>query len=58
MLPAEDLGRRSIVERLVEAFLVVEREPAADPSLGFGHAGVGLEVDLLVLEAPPQPLDD
>ena len=58
MLAAEYLARRSTIERVVEAFLVVEREPTTDRRLGLGHAGVGLEVDLLVLEASPQPFDE
>ena len=36
---------------------VVKVQPGADTGLGFGHGGIGMEVDLLVFEAAPQPLD-
>ena len=39
------------------AFVVVEAEPGANPSLGLGNALIGIEVDFLVFEAAPQPLD-
>jgi hypothetical protein len=42
----------------VLARLVIEAEPGADAHLGLGDTGVGVEVDLLVFEAPPQPLDE
>src|SRR5205807_10009547 len=42
---------------LVLALLVVEVEPSADTALGFGHSRVGIEVDFLVFETAPQPLD-
>ena len=38
--------------------LVIKAEPGADAGLGLGDAGVGVEVDLLVFEAAPQPLDE
>src|ERR687884_855783 len=53
-----DLPRRAIAEALVLALLVVEAEPSADAGLGFGHRRIGIEVDLLVFEAAPQPLDE
>jgi hypothetical protein len=37
---------------------VVELEVAADQSAGFGHAVVGAQIDLLVFDAAPQPLDE
>ena len=40
------------------AFVVVEAEPGANPSLGLGNALIGIEVDFLVFEAAPQPLDE
>ena len=36
---------------------VVKVQPGADTGLGFGHGGLGMEVDLLVFEAAPQSLD-
>ena len=39
------------------ALLVIKAEPGADGGLGLGDAGIGVEVDLLVFEAAPQPLD-
>src|SRR5207245_3978001 len=52
------LARRAIAEALMLALLVVEAEPGADASLRLGDAGIGVEVDLLVFEAAPQPLDE
>src|ERR1700738_4565835 len=40
------------------AFVVVEAEPGANPSLGLGNALIGIEVDFLVFEAAPQSLDE
>jgi hypothetical protein len=51
------LPRRAIAEALVLALLVVEVEPGANTGLGFGHSRVGIEVDFLVFETAPQPLD-
>ena len=36
---------------------VVKLQPGADTGLGFGHGGIGMEVDLLVFGAAPQSLD-
>src|SRR5262249_9579273 len=52
-----DLPRRAITEALVLALPVVEVEPSADAGPGLGHRRIGIEVDLLVFEAAPQPLD-
>ena len=40
------------------ALLVIKAEPGADAGLGLGDTGTGVEVDLLVFEASPQPLDE
>ena len=37
---------------------VVEAEIPADRGAGFRDAGVGAQVDLLVLDRPPEPLDE
>ena len=39
------------------AFIVVKAEPSANPSLGLGNVLIGIEVDFLVFQAAPQPLD-
>src|SRR5438552_17989519 len=52
------LLRRAVAGALVLPLLVVEAEPSADAGLGFGHRRVGIEVDFLVFEAAPQPLDE
>ena len=52
------LARRAIPQALVLALLVIKAEPGADAGLGLGDAGIGVEVDLLVFEAAPQPLDE
>src|ERR1700736_5756815 len=51
------LTRRAIAQALVLALLVIKAEPGADAGLGLGDADIGVEVDLLVFEAAPQPLD-
>src|SRR3989440_9645767 len=53
-----NLPRRAITEALVLALLVVEVEPRANTGLGFGHSRVAIEVDFLVFETAPQPLDE
>src|ERR1700682_841178 len=52
------LARRAIAQALVLALLVIEAEPGADAGLGLGNAGIGVEIDFLVFEAAPQPLDE
>src|SRR5271155_6021890 len=53
-----NLPRRSITEALVLAFLIVEVEPGANTRPSLGNTGIGVEVDLLVFKAAPQPLDE
>src|ERR1700719_821476 len=45
------------IDRWVFRCAVVEAEPGANPSLGLGNALIGIEVDFLVFEAAPQPLE-
>src|SRR6516162_2551628 len=52
------LTRRAIAQALVLALLIIKAEPGADADLGPGDTGTGVEVDLLVFEAAPQPLDE
>ena len=40
------------------ASAVVEAEIAADGGTGLRDAGVGVQVDLLVFDAPPEPFDE
>ncbi|MEY9383771.1 hypothetical protein AB7M74_006006 [Bradyrhizobium japonicum] len=49
---------RAIAEGLMKATIVVEGDPARDPCLGLAAVGIALEVDVLMLEQPPQPLDE
>src|SRR5262249_62039748 len=53
-----NLLRRPITQALVLALRVVKVQPAANASLGFGHCRIGIEVDLLVFETAPQPLNE
>src|SRR5215467_15234966 len=53
-----NLPRRTITQALVLALRVVKVQPAANAGLGFGHCRIGIEVDLLVFETAPQPLDE
>src|SRR5262249_54311901 len=52
------LTRSAIAQALVLALLVIKTEPGADAGLGLGDTGIGVEVDLLVFQAAPQPLDE
>src|SRR5215471_16739700 len=52
------LTRRAIAQALVLALLIIKAEPGADADLGLGDTGIGVEVDFLVFEAAPQPLDE
>src|SRR5580704_18401448 len=52
------LTRRAIAQALVLALLVIKAEPGADAGFGLGDTGIGVEVDLLVFKAAPQPLDE
>ena len=40
------------------ALLIVEIEPGANIGFGLGYTRIGVEVDLLVFAASPQPLDE
>src|SRR6516165_1160796 len=51
-----DLPRRAVAKALMLPFLAVERSQAPTPGLGLGEAGIGVQVDLLVFQASPQPL--
>src|SRR5438270_10608467 len=53
-----NLPRRAITQALVLALRVVKFQPAANAGLGFGHCRIGIEVDLLVFETAPQPLNE
>jgi hypothetical protein len=52
------LPRCAIAEALVLALRVVKFQPGANTGLGFGHTRISMEVDLLIFEAAPQPLDE
>src|SRR6202011_1301755 len=53
-----NLPRRAVSEALVLSLLIVEAEPGADAGPGLGDRRIGVEVDFLVFEAAPQPLDE
>ena len=40
------------------ALRVVKFQPGANAGPGFGHCRIGIEVDLLIFETAPQPLDE
>jgi ABC-type glutathione transport system ATPase component len=54
----ENRARRPVVLSLVRPLVIVKRKPAADPSTRFGNRSVGLDVHLLIFQAPPQPFDE
>ena len=48
----------AVVERLMGARAVVEYDPGCNPGSRRAAVGIALEVDLLVLQRSPQPLDE
>src|SRR6476620_3906243 len=54
---APDRHRRAIAECLMKATTVVEGDPVCDSCLGLAAVGIALEIDVLMLERPPEPLD-
>ena len=54
----QELARRAVSERLVQALVVVEFEVGGDAVARLRHVVVGLEVDFFVLEAAPQPFHE
>ena len=46
------------VESLIGRALVVEAEVPVQSLPGLGRAGVGMQVNLLILDRAPQPLDE
>src|SRR5438477_9043792 len=53
-----NLPRRAVAEALMRALVIVEAEPCANAGLGLGDRRIGVEIDLLVFEAAPQPFDE
>src|SRR5437660_6912875 len=53
-----NLPRCTIAEALVLALCIVKVQPGANTGLGFDHPRISIEVDLLVFETAPQPLDE
>src|SRR5271154_7274120 len=54
---APDLHRRAVGQRLVWASIIVEGDPSGDTARGLAAVGVAFEIDVLVLERPPQKAD-
>src|SRR5467141_504646 len=52
------LPRRAIAMALMLALLVVENQPSPDAGLSRGDGAIGMQVNLLVFETAPQPLDE
>lgn len=52
------MGRGEVGEILVRPPVVVALEPFMKPPPQFEDRGVFLEVDFLVFDAPPKPLDE
>src|SRR5246127_3696316 len=53
-----NLPRRAITQALVLALGVVKLQPGANAGPGFGDTRIGIEVDLLIFETAPQPLNE
>src|SRR6202034_2097526 len=55
---APDRHRRSVGQRLVWASIIVEGDPSGDTARGLAAVGVAFEIDVLVLERPPQQFEE
>src|ERR1700728_1262772 len=55
---APDRHRRAVGQRLVRASIIVEGDPSGDTARSLAAVGVAFEIDVLVLERPPQPFDE
>ena len=55
---APDRHWHTVCQRLVRASIIVEIDPLSDAARGFAAIGVALEIDVLVLERPPEPIDE
>ena len=51
-------GRRLIAQRRMRSRVIVEAEVAPDSLARLGQRIIGVQVDLLILERPPQPLHE
>src|SRR5580692_12446817 len=54
----EHFARRAIVQCLVRALVVVELKPFTDAPARLDHRAIRLDENLLIFQAPPQPLDE
>src|SRR5258707_10287698 len=54
----ENLTRRAIAQCLVRPLVVVELKPFADAPARLDHRAIRLDENLLIFQAPPQPLDE
>ena len=53
-----DFGGRGIAQRLMGTLLVVERQIPSDPFPGLPCIGILAQIDLLILDRPPQALGE
>src|SRR6516162_2935435 len=53
-----NLARRVVAEALVLALFVIEAEPAPMPAFASATPALGMQVDLLIFQTAPQPLDE
>ena len=51
-----DLVRRHVIQRLVSSLRVVKHKVVRQSPLSFRHRGVPSQIDVFVLDAPPEPL--
>src|SRR5437899_9612336 len=50
--------RGAVAVRLMRAGLIVEADPFADTGFGLATLAIALEIDILMLQRAPQPLDE
>src|SRR5438552_2473505 len=50
--------RGAVAVRLMRAGLIIEADPLADAGFRFAAIAVALEIDVLMLQRAPQPLDE
>jgi hypothetical protein len=48
----------AVIQCLVQPFIIIKLQVGRDRLAGLGHARIGFEMNLLILETAPEPLDE
>jgi len=53
-----DLRRDLVAQALMRPFMVVEGKIPLEPLIKFGNAGIVVEIQVFILDTPPEPFDE